>query len=73
MENPYEEQQNAILTRIVANVEKLNDVLDELNEQLEEMNGRNQDIAVVTQMWASYSKSALLMLESTGKLASPLG
>ncbi|OZJ03001.1 Diphthamide biosynthesis protein 1 [Bifiguratus adelaidae] len=34
MENPHEEKQGALLSRIVANVEKLNDAVEELNDRL---------------------------------------
>ena len=35
MENPHQEQQNAIMSRVISNVEKLNEAVMELNRSLQ--------------------------------------
>ncbi|CAG8838413.1 14489_t:CDS:2, partial [Gigaspora margarita] len=35
VENPHEEQQKTLLNRIVSNVKKLNDVLEDMNSRIQ--------------------------------------
>ncbi|ORZ26027.1 DASH complex subunit dad4 [Absidia repens] len=72
MENPYEKQHNALLSRIVTNVSKLNKSITDLNERLETLNKENDDVAAVAQMWGSYDNSVQIHLESTKSLSGPL-
>jgi len=72
MENPHEEQQNALISRIVLNVSKLNDALEQLNERLEEINEHNKDITIISRMWSNYNRSVLVHLDSTQSLAEPI-
>ncbi|RUS31457.1 DASH complex subunit Dad4 [Jimgerdemannia flammicorona] len=72
MENPHEEQQNALLNRIIVNVQKLNDVVTEMTDRLQEINEHNRDIALIAQMWGNYNRSVLVQLESTQTLADPI-
>lgn len=39
MNNPHEEQQNALMSRIILNVDKLNEAMRELNRSLEVSTG----------------------------------
>ncbi|GAB5588878.1 DASH complex subunit dad4 [Umbelopsis nana] len=72
MENPHEQQQNALLSRIVANVVKLNQVVTDLNERLEDINKHNNDIALIAQMWSTYGASVQIHLESTDNFSEPI-
>ncbi|KAL1930006.1 hypothetical protein VTP01DRAFT_1160 [Rhizomucor pusillus] len=71
MENPHEQQQNALLGRIVSNVSKLNEAVIELNDRLEELNKNNNDIVQIARMWSSYNASSQIHLESTKSLSDP--
>ncbi|KAI8374413.1 DASH complex subunit dad4 [Radiomyces spectabilis] len=72
MENPHEQQQNALLGRIVLNVTKLNNSVNELNERLEELSKSNNDITTIAQMWAAYSASVQIHLETTKSFSEAL-
>ncbi|CAG8544270.1 13555_t:CDS:2 [Funneliformis caledonium] len=69
MENPHEEQQRMLLSRIVKNVEKLNDVLEDMNNRIQEINEYNRDIVILSQFWSNYNRSVTFNLESMQKLA----
>ncbi|KAI9470485.1 MAG: DASH complex subunit Dad4 [Benjaminiella poitrasii] len=65
MENPHEQQQSALLARIVANITKLNQSMTELNNKLESMNKYNDDVALIGDMWSAYDKSVRIHIENT--------
>ncbi|KAI9246936.1 DASH complex subunit Dad4 [Phascolomyces articulosus] len=67
MENPYEQAQNALLGRIVQNVTRLSEAVDNLNERMEEVNKENSDLAVIGQMFSSYWFSSQMYLQTTRK------
>ncbi|CAI2177947.1 5401_t:CDS:2 [Funneliformis geosporum] len=69
MENPHEEQQRMLLVRIVKNVEKLNDVLEDMNSRIQEINEYNRDIVILSQFWSNYNRNVTFNLESMQKLA----
>ncbi|KAJ1675713.1 hypothetical protein EV182_000726 [Spiromyces aspiralis] len=71
MKNPYEEQQTAILTRIINNVAKLNDTLQDLNTRLEEINELNTDLVAFSNIWQHYQRNAAIYLHSTSALQPP--
>ncbi|KAI9489873.1 hypothetical protein BDB00DRAFT_840427 [Zychaea mexicana] len=64
MENPYEQTHNAILGRIIDNVARLSEAVENLNERLEEVNKENSDLAVVSQMFSSYWFSSQIYLQT---------
>ena len=64
MENPHQEQQNAIMSRVINNVEKLNEAVIELNRSLQQINMNNMNVELVSQMWANYSRNAGFYLEN---------
>ncbi len=82
MENPHEEQQTAIMSRIINNVEKLNEAIVELNRSLQviwfgppefftnnqETNMNNMNNELISQMWANYGRNAGFYLENSGNL-----
>ncbi|BFZ53799.1 DASH complex subunit dad4 [Savitreella phatthalungensis] len=67
MENPHQEQQNAIMSRIIGNVEKLNEAVIELNKSLQTINMNNMNVELVSQMWANYSRNAGFYLETAAR------
>ncbi|KAI4722706.1 hypothetical protein E4T48_00993 [Aureobasidium sp. EXF-10727] len=66
MESPHEHQQNVLLSRIITNVEKLNEAVMMLNKSLQEININNMDVELVAQMFKNYQSNVLFHLE--GKL-----
>ncbi|KAG9806731.1 hypothetical protein KCU77_g21702, partial [Aureobasidium melanogenum] len=54
MESPHEHQQNVLLSRIITNVEKLNEAVMMLNKSLQEININNMDVELVAQMFKNY-------------------
>ncbi|BFZ61423.1 DASH complex subunit dad4 [Saitoella coloradoensis] len=72
MDNPHEEQQNALVARIINNVEKLNEAVIELNRSLQDINMHTMNVELVSQMWANYHRNVLFNLEGTGRLEKPV-
>ncbi|CAN6595592.1 DASH complex subunit Dad4p [Trichomonascus vanleenenianus] len=68
MENPHEQVQNAILARIISNVEKLNDAIVQVNLSLQEVNRENMNVELLSQMWENYQRNVKFHLESTNQL-----
>ncbi|CAG8554806.1 10960_t:CDS:2 [Dentiscutata heterogama] len=71
VENPHEEQQKTLLNRIVSNVKKLNDVLEEMNGRIQEINEYNRDIVILSQFWTNYNRNAtfnLMILANNEKI-----
>ncbi|KAK9461799.1 DASH complex subunit Dad4 [Lipomyces oligophaga] len=71
MESPHDEAQSALLSRIVMNVEKLNEAVIVLNRVLQDVNMGNMNNELVTQMWDSYQRNVQMNLESTDMLEKP--
>ncbi|KAK9239138.1 DASH complex subunit Dad4, partial [Lipomyces kononenkoae] len=71
MENPHEQVQNALLARIITNVEKLNEAIIVLNRVLQEVNRENMNVELLSQMWENYQRNVLFNLESTDSLEKP--
>ncbi|RIA94960.1 DASH complex subunit Dad4 [Glomus cerebriforme] len=71
MENPHEEQQRMLLGRIVNNVKKLNDVLEDMNSRIQEINEYNRDVVILSQFWSNYNRNVTFNLENMQKLADP--
>lgn len=72
MENPHEQVQNALLARIINNVERLNESVTILNDSLREANKDNLQVELVAQMWENYQANAEFNLEATGNKKEPL-
>ncbi|RYP72702.1 hypothetical protein DL771_004038 [Monosporascus sp. 5C6A] len=71
MESPHEHQQNLLLSRIITNVEKLNEAIMVLNKNLQEINVQNMNIELVAQMFKNYQSNVLFHLEATDNLKEP--
>ncbi|KAH6660704.1 DASH complex subunit Dad4 [Truncatella angustata] len=71
MESPHEHQQNLLLSRIITNVEKLNESILVMNKQLQDINIQNMNIELVAQMFKNYQSNVLFHLEATDGLKEP--
>ncbi|KAF1978430.1 DASH complex, subunit Dad4 [Bimuria novae-zelandiae CBS 107.79] len=71
MESPHEHQQSLLLSRIIVNVEKLNEAIATLNKNLQEINLGNMDTELVAQMFKNYQSNVLFHLEATSGLKDP--
>ncbi|KAL2046672.1 hypothetical protein ABVK25_011644 [Lepraria finkii] len=71
MESPHEYQQSLLLTRIITNVEKLNEAVMVLNKNLQEINIQNMNVELVAQMFKNYKSNVLFHLEATDSLQDP--
>ncbi|CAD6447730.1 c329aafc-e799-4457-b5e3-469a95f484e8 [Sclerotinia trifoliorum] len=71
MENPHEHQQNLLLSRIITNVEKLNEAIMLLNKNLQEINIANTNVVLVADMFKNYQSNVLFHLEATDSLKEP--
>ncbi|CAG8971242.1 hypothetical protein HYALB_00001408 [Hymenoscyphus albidus] len=63
MESPHEHQQNLLLSRIITNVEKLNEAIMLLNKSLQDINIQNMNVELVAQMFKNYQSNVLFHLE----------
>ncbi|PWN24375.1 DASH complex, subunit Dad4 [Jaminaea rosea] len=64
IENPHEQRQTLLLSRIIKNVDLLNESLEELSRSLAEINVYNEGNAEVADMWENYRRSAAFNLEA---------
>ncbi|KAK2808487.1 hypothetical protein FQN50_004695 [Emmonsiellopsis sp. PD_5] len=65
MESPHEHQQSLLLSRIITNVEKLNEAVMVLNKSLQDVNVQNLQVELVAQMFKNYQSNVLFHLEGT--------
>ncbi|GAA6038183.1 hypothetical protein JCM8097_005782 [Rhodosporidiobolus ruineniae] len=72
MNNPYEEQQEAVLSRILGTVDKLNESMLELNKEIQNVNGYNASTAEVVELWTSYMRNVQWNLQSQKALHPPV-
>ncbi|KAG5964891.1 hypothetical protein E4U58_003002 [Claviceps cyperi] len=63
MESPHEHQQNLLLSRIINNVEKLNEAVVVMNKSLQDINIQNMNVELVAQMFKNYQSNVLFHLE----------
>ncbi|KAF3361294.1 hypothetical protein VDGD_08936 [Verticillium dahliae] len=70
-ESPHEHQQNLLLSRIIGNVEKLNEAIVVMNKSLQDINIQNMNIELVAQMFKNYQSNVLFHLEATDNLKPP--
>lgn len=71
MESPHEHQQSLLLSRIINNVEKLNEAVIALNRNLQEINIQNMNVELVAQMFKNYRSNVLFHLEATDSMQEP--
>ncbi|EPS26369.1 DASH complex subunit dad4 [Penicillium oxalicum] len=71
MESPHEHQQAVLLSRIITNVEKLNEAIMVMNKSLQEVNIQNMNVELVAQMFKNYQSNVLFHLEATENLTDP--
>lgn len=71
MESPHEHQQSLLLSRIITNVEKLNEAIVVMNKALQDINIQNMNIELVAQMFKNYQSNVLFHLEATDNLKEP--
>ncbi|CAO1624963.1 unnamed protein product [Parajaminaea phylloscopi] len=64
IENPHEQRQTVLLSRIIKNVDLLNESLEELGRSLAEINFYNEGNAEVADMWENYRRNAAFNLET---------
>lgn len=72
MENPYEKVQTNILSRIICNIERLNQSVVTLNQELVHINQKNKNLEMIGQMCENYHKSTQFNLMTTGNKQDPL-
>ncbi|KAL4762461.1 DASH complex subunit DAD4 [Aspergillus foveolatus] len=70
-ENPHEQQQTLLLSRIIENVQKLNEAVMEMNQRLQAANIQTMDVELVAQMFKNYQSNVLFHLEATDNLKEP--
>ncbi|EGR51744.1 uncharacterized protein TRIREDRAFT_55365 [Trichoderma reesei QM6a] len=70
-ESPHEHQQSLLLSRIITNVEKLNEAIVVMNKSLQEINVQNMNVELVAQMFKNYQSNVLFHLEATDNLKPP--
>ncbi|KAK8010602.1 DASH complex subunit Dad4 [Apiospora arundinis] len=68
---PHEHQQNLLLSRVITNVEKLNEAIVVMNKSLQDINVQNMNIELVAQMFKNYQSNVLFHLEATDNLKPP--
>ncbi|GAA5983428.1 hypothetical protein JCM10908_000283 [Rhodotorula pacifica] len=72
MDDPYQQEQEVILSRIIGRVEKINESMLELNRSIEQVNGYNASIAEVTELWSTYMRNVTWNLKSQNELHPPV-
>ncbi|CCE92516.1 Dad4p TDEL_0E02730 [Torulaspora delbrueckii] len=72
MENPYEQVQLNILSRIIGNIDRLNQSVATLNQELENVNRRNRNLEIMGQICENYHNSTQFNLKATGSQKPPL-
>ncbi|KAK5046081.1 hypothetical protein LTR84_008538 [Exophiala bonariae] len=68
MESPHEQQQSLLLSRIITNIEKLNEAVGMMNKNLQEVNIQNMNVELVAQMFKNYQSNILFHLEGSTNL-----
>ncbi|KAL4799254.1 DASH complex subunit Dad4 [Aspergillus venezuelensis] len=71
MESPHEHQQALILSRVINNIQKLNEAVADMNTLLQGINIQNMNVELVAQMFKNYQSNVLFHLEATENLKEP--
>lgn len=72
MENPHEQVQINILSRIIGNIERLNQSVSTLNQELANINRKNKNLEIMGQICENYHNSIQFNLDTTGNRKPPL-
>ncbi|BGP40237.1 hypothetical protein JCM10450v2_004217 [Rhodotorula kratochvilovae] len=72
MNNPYEEEQEVIIARILGTVGKLNESMELLNQEVAQVNAFNAQTSEVAELWASYMRNVQWNLQSQKTLHPPV-
>ncbi|KAI1624011.1 DASH complex subunit Dad4 [Exophiala viscosa] len=72
IESPHEQQQSLLLSRIITNIEKLNEAVAMMNKNLQDVNVQNMNVELVAQMFKNYQSNVLFHLEATENLKDPI-
>ncbi|GAA5875689.1 hypothetical protein JCM3774_002582 [Rhodotorula dairenensis] len=72
MDDPYQAEQEVIISRIIGRVEKINESMLELNRSIEQVNGYNASIAEVTELWSTYMRNVTWNLKNQNELHPPV-
>ncbi|KAH9824684.1 hypothetical protein DFH28DRAFT_1063 [Melampsora americana] len=64
MQNPFEEQQTILLSRMIGNIEKLSEAMEELNNSLEEITKYNSKVFEFHQALEHYNLNVKYNLEN---------
>ncbi|BGP55637.1 hypothetical protein JCM8202_004898 [Rhodotorula sphaerocarpa] len=72
MNNPYEEEQVVIISRILGRVEKMNESMLELNRSIEQVNNYNASTAEVVELWSTYMRNVTWNLTAQNELHPPV-
>ncbi|EGA87452.1 Dad4p [Saccharomyces cerevisiae VL3] len=72
MENPHEQVQANILSRIIGNVKRLNESVAILNQELVTINNRNKNLEIMGAICDNYHSSVQFNLEATNNKKPPL-
>ncbi|KAA8899003.1 DASH complex subunit Dad4 [Sphaerosporella brunnea] len=60
-----------LLSRIITNVEKLNEAILTMTHALHEISAQNMNTEIVAQMWKNYQSNVQFHLEATDSLQDP--
>ncbi|GAA6059050.1 hypothetical protein JCM10212_001275 [Sporobolomyces blumeae] len=70
--NPYEEEQQVVISRILGTVEKLNESMLEANRSIEQVNAYNASTSEIVELWVSYMRNVQWNLQSMQQLHEPI-
>ncbi|GAA5940898.1 Dad4p [Sporobolomyces koalae] len=70
--NPYEEEQQVVISRILGTVEKLNESMLEANRAIEQVNAYNASTSEIVELWVSYMRNVQWNLQSTQQMQEPM-
>ena len=71
MQNPFEQTQKSLLSRIIGNVERLNQGVITLNQELSIINSKNQQLCNIATICDHYQESLEFNISATGQLKPP--
>ncbi|GAA5840155.1 hypothetical protein JCM9279_002295 [Rhodotorula babjevae] len=72
MNNPYEEEQEVIIGRILGTVGKLNESMELLNDAVARTNTQMQQTTEVSELWNAYMRNVQWNLTSQKTLHPPV-
>lgn len=71
MQNPFEQTQRSLLSRIISNVERLNQSVVTLNQELSILNSKNQQLCNIATICDHYQESLQFNISTNGQLKPP--